>query len=280
MAWELKDEDLLKRIAAVTAPPTDLQGLLSDELWVNAFSMWATDLGFQRGDYKASRLYHLWVDLNYSASGETILARYVDPSGELAIEWPTSVVDRFERVANGMDSEYSGALAETRAAATEMLESYGSQFRDDVQVLQSAHVSEPTRPAINLTKPDMGAVDRINQMVLKDLPEYKSSKGTADALRASQVKFYAAGSVVLIGDNHPATYYGYLDALGHTVGTITMMRRGGAFSPGRVEVAVNDLINPGGKPLGDLVMPDQGDIRQAVTEAIGRVSNKEVQHRS
>jgi hypothetical protein len=84
--------------------------------------------------------------------------------------------------------------------------------------------------------------------------------------------------VVLIGDNHPGSAYEYLNATGHTVGTIVMMKRGGAFSAGRVEVGLLEIINPGGQSYGDLPAPSQDDIRQAVTEAIGRVSNKEVRH--
>ena len=277
MAWELKDEDLLKRVAAATAPPGDLQTLQSDDLWANAFSMWATDLGFQQGDYKASSLLHLWADLTYGAAGETVYAQYVEPSGGAGIQWPSSVLDRFERVANGMDSDYSGALAETRAAATEMLEPYASQFRADVQAIQSEHVSEPTPVPVREAKPDMSAVDRINQMVLKDLPEFRSDKAN---LSESQVKFYANTEVVLIGNNHPSSYYDYLDAHGHIVGTITMMRRGGAFSPGRMEVAVNDLVHPGGESHGDRPFPHPDDILRGVIEAIGRVSNKEVRIRS
>ena len=275
MAWDLKDDDLLKRIAERTEPPSDLRAILSDEVWANAFSMWATDLGYQRGDYAASNLHRVWRDLEYNTPGETIYNQYVDPSSGSGIQWPTSVLDRFERVSNGMDSDYSGALAETRAATTEMLERYVTPFRDDIQAVQSEHVSEPTPVAINLTKPDMGTIDRVNQMALKDLPEFRNSQN----LPASQVKWYATSETVLIGDNHPASYYEYLDATGHHVGTITMMKRGGAFGAGRVEVALNGLVQPGGQPHGDRPFPNPDDVLQAVTDAIGRVSNKEVKIR-
>jgi hypothetical protein len=272
MEWDLKDEDLLSRIAATSAPPSDLQAILSDELWANAFSMWATDLGFNQGDYNVGNLYHVWRDLSYGAPGETVYAQYVDPSGPSALQWPSNVVERFERVANGMDSDYSGALAELRYATIETLEPYASQFRDDIHSLQSQHVSEPTLVDVKLSPPDLGMVDGINQMELKDLPEFgKDAAG-------SKVKVYANTEVVLIGDNHPGSAYEYLNATGHTVGTIVMMKRGGAFSAGRVEVGLLEIINPGGQSYGDLPAPSQDDIRQAVTEAIGRVSNKEVRH--
>ena len=87
MGWGLKDEDLIAGIAARTAPPTDVETLLSDELWSNAFSMWATDLGFSSGDYKASHLHHLWADLNHGTPGETIWANYVDANGTSALPW-------------------------------------------------------------------------------------------------------------------------------------------------------------------------------------------------
>lgn len=276
MAWDLKDDDLLKRIADTTAPPSDLPTILSEELWANAFSMWATDLGYQRGDYAASNLQRVWRDLEYNTSGETIYNQYVDPAGGSGIQWPPSVPERFERVANGMDSDYSGALAETRAATTEMLERYVPLFRDDIHEIQSMNVSEPTPVTINLPKIDMAMVDRINQAALKDLPEFKSTQN----LPASQVKFYANTGAVLIGDNHAASYYEYMDAVGHTFGTITMMKRGGAFGPGRLEVAINGVIEAGGIYPGERVLYGQGDIRDAVTEAIGRVSNKEVKHRN
>jgi hypothetical protein len=272
MAWELKDEDLLSRITATTAPPSDLQTILSDELWANAFSMWATDLGFNRGDYNAGNLHHLWRDLSYNVAGETVYAQYVDPSGPSTLRWPSNVLERFERVANGMESDYSGALTELRHATIEALEPYASQFRDDVHSLQSQHVSEPTLVDVKLSPPDLGTVDRINQMELKDLPEFgKDAEG-------SKVKFYANTEVVLIGDNHPGSAYEYLNATGHTVGTIIMMKRGGAFSPGRVEVGLLEIIKAGGASYGDQPAPSQDDIRKAVTEAIGRVSNKEVKH--
>lgn len=274
MAWDLKDEDLVKRIADATAPPSDLRSLLSDELWANAFSMWATDLGYQRGDYKASSLHHLWADLDYGTAGETIYAQYVQPSGAATLPWPSNLSSYFERVTNGMDSDYTNALAETRRAATEMLEPYASMFRDDIRALQSQHVGQPTPVPIKMVEPDMGTVDRINQAVLKDLPEFRSEK---DNLAESKVTFYATPSVVLIGDNHAASYYEYLNAVGHTVGTITMMRRGGAFSPGRVEVGLLEVIQAGGEAYAG-VPPDQDDVRQAVTDAIGRVSNKQVKH--
>jgi hypothetical protein len=111
--------------------------------------------------------------------------------------------------------------------------------------------------------------------VLKELPEYRSEKAN---LTDSQVKFYATSDVVLIGDNHPASYYDYLNAVGHTVGTITMMKRGSTFSPGRMEVGILEVIQAGGESYGDVVLPSQDDIRQAVTDAVGRVSNKEVRH--
>jgi len=276
MAWDLKDDELLKRIAERTAPPSDLRAILSDDLWANAFSMWATDLGYQRGDYAASNLHRVWADLEYNTPGETIYKQYVDPSSGSGIQWPTSVLDRFERVANGMDGDYSGALAETRAATTEMLERYVSPFRDDIQAVQSEHVSEPTTKAVNLTQPDMATVDRINQAELKDLPEYKGGQN----LTASQVKFYANTGAVLIGDKHAASYYEYMDTVGHSFGTITMIKRGGAFGPGRVEVAINGAVEPGGVYPGDRVLYGQEVIRDAVTEAFGRVSNKEVKHRN
>jgi hypothetical protein len=274
MAWDLRDDELLKRIADRTAPPSDLRGILSDETWVNAFSMWATDLGFQRGDYAASALYRLRVDLEHNTAGETIFSQYVDPAAGSGIQWPSSVPERFERVANGMDSDYSGALAETRAAATEMLERYVSPFRDDILQIQSENVSEPTPVPANLAKPDTGSVDRINQAVLKDLPEFRSAGDKA------RVKVYATTEVVLIGDDHPASYYEYLDATGHTLATITMMRRGGAFGPGKLEVAINGMVEPGGQGAGDVLLRGQDEVRQSITEAIGRVSNKEVVHRS
>ncbi|HET6915616.1 MAG TPA: hypothetical protein VFH56_05950 [Acidimicrobiales bacterium] len=277
MAWDLKDDDLLKRIADTTAPPSDLRTILSEELWANAFSMWATDLGYQRGDYGASNLQRVWRDLEYNTSGEQIYNQYVDPAGGSGIQWPSSVPERFERVANGMDSDYSGALAETRAATTEMLERYVTPFRDDIHEIQSANVSEPTPVAVNLTKPDMSVVDRINQAELKDLPEMRSSGAN---LSEAQVKFYANTAAVLIGDNHAASYYEYMDTVGHTFGTVTMIKRGGAFGPGKVEVAINGAVEPGGVYLGERVLYGQDIIRDAVTEAIGRVSNKEVKHRN
>jgi hypothetical protein len=278
MGWELKDEDLLNRITASTAPPNDLPTLLSDDLWANAFSMWATDLGYQKGDYNAGKLHHLWIDLDYRTPGETIYAQYVDPSGPSALQWSSGVTDRFERVANGMESDYAGALAELRGAATEMLEPHASRFREDIHEIQSTHVSEPTPVGMKLEHIDMGTVDRINQAELKDLPEYRQA-ALDENPGAARVKFYATSSLVLIGDNHPASYYQYLTDHGYTVGTITMMRRGGAFSRGRVEVAINDQIRPGGESYGDVPIASQDDIRQAVTDAIGRVSKKEVEHR-
>lgn len=272
MVWELKDEDLLGRVAATTAPPSSVDTLLGDELWSNVFSMWATDLGYQRGDYKASLLHHLWADLNYGTPGETIRAQYVDPNGPSALPWQTSVQERFERVANGMDSDFGGALAELRNATIEALEPYVSQFRGDILELQSQHVSEPTPVPVKMIRPDMSTVDSINQTTLKDLPEFSKNQG------GSTVKFYANSSAVLIGDNHPASYYEYLKATGHTIGTVRMMKRGGAFSPGRVEVGILEVLDPDGRPdVNELgLYMSQDDIRQAVTDAIGRVSNKEV----
>lgn len=280
MAWELKDEHLLERVAASTAPPADIRAILADELWTNVFSMWATDRGWLDGDYIPSRLYRLSADLNYGTPGETIRARYVEPSGELAVQWPAVVLDRFERVANGMDSDYSGALTEIRNAATETLETYVSRFRDDISQIQASHVSDPKTPdRITLGQIDTSFVDRVNQAELKDLIEYKeaTTKGT---IEKSQVKFYASTELVLIGDNHSGICYDYLNMTGHSFGTITMMQKGGAFGAGRVEVAINGDVDSGGKPGGVRVLPDQGDIRKAITEAIGRVSNKEVKHRS
>jgi hypothetical protein len=271
VAWQLTDEDMLNSVSAETAPPTDLEGLLSSDLWASVFSAWATDLGYQQGDYTASTLHRVWIDLAYSTPGETIYAQYVEPSSGSALPWPTSVFDRFERVANGMDSDYAGALAETHAAVTEMLEPYASMFRDDIFELQSQHPSEPTPIEITLSQIDMGTVDSINQAVLKDLPEFNKDPA------GSRVTFYANTEVVLIGDNHPGTYYQYLYDRGHTVGTVTMMRRGSAFSAGRLEVGLVEVIQPGGgSRVG--VLPSQDEVRQAVTDAIGRVSNKEVRH--
>jgi hypothetical protein len=272
MAWELQDEEWLARIAAETAPPEDVQSVLSAELWANAFSMWATDFGYATGDYTAGTLHRVWVDLDYGTAGETVFAQYIDPLSGTMIQWPASLVDRFARVANGMDSDYSGALGETRRVASEMLQPYVARFCADVHELQSHNVSEPTHAA---TKPDMGVVDGINQAVLKDLPEYRSDKAN---LTESQVRFYASPDVVLVGDSHPASYYDYLTGVGYTIGTITMMRRGSGFNPGRVEVGILEVIRAGGDSYGNLVPPDQDDIRKAVTDAIGRVSNKEVRH--
>jgi hypothetical protein len=50
MTWNLKDEDLQAAITATTAPPSDPESIFKDDLWVNAFSMWATDHGFETGD--------------------------------------------------------------------------------------------------------------------------------------------------------------------------------------------------------------------------------------
>jgi len=272
MAWQLTDDDWLARIAAETAPPRDVPSVLSSELWANAFSMWATDQGYTTGDYTASALYRTWVDVRYGTAGETVYAQHLDPASGTPVAWPASVLERFARVANGMDSDYSGALAEAQHALEEMLQPYVDQFCADVLEIQSRNVSEPTPTA---TKPDVGVVDGINQTVLKELPEFRSEKAN---LIESQVRFYATPDLVLIGDSHPASYYDYLTARGYTIGTVTMMRRGSGFSPGRVEVGILEVINPGGQPLGDRVPPDQDDIRKAVTEAIGRVSNKEVRH--
>ena len=92
------------------------------------------------------------------------------------------------------------------------------------------------------------------------------------------VKWYANSRVVLIGENHPASYYEYLNSTGHTVGTIIMMKRGGAFSRGRVQVGILEVLKgDGGKDTNELgLYPNQDDILQALTDAIGRVSNKEV----
>lgn len=271
MTWDLRDEDRLCSVCAETAPPTDLETLLSEDLWASAFSAWATDLGYQQGDYTASTLHRVLIDLAYGASGETIYAQYLDPSSGSGLSWPSAVFERFERVANGMDSDYAGALAETRGAATEMLEPYASLFRDDIFQLQSQHPREPTQVETTLSQIDMSTVDGINQAALKDLPELsKDSSG-------SKVTFYANTELVLIGDNHPASYCEYLNDRGHTVGTIMMLRRGSAFSAGRVQVGLLDVIQPGGERQ-EGVLPSQDDIRQAVTDAIGRVSNKEVRH--
>lgn len=272
MAWELKDEELLSRMTATTAPPGDPQAILSDELWANAFSMWATDLGFNQGDYRASNLHQLWRDLSYGTPGETVYLQYVEPSGQSALQWSSNVVERFERVANGIDSDYSGALTELQHATLEALEPYASQFCHDVHSVQSQHVSDPTPVDVKLAPPDLGTVDRINQMELKDMPEFNKDPA------GGTVRFYANTEVVLIGDNHPGSAYEYLNATGHTIGTVMMMKRGGAFSPGRVEVGLLEIINPGGQSYGDRPPPSQDDIRRAVTEAIGRVSNKEVRH--
>ena len=275
MAWQLTDQEWLTRIAAETAPPNDVPALLSDELWANAYSMWATDLGFVQGDYTASTLHRVWVDLAYGTAGETVYEQYLDPSAGSGVPWPEALLDRFARAANGMDSDYSGALDETRRVVSEMLEPYVARFCEDVHALQSENVSEPMPVPAASVKPDLGAVDAINQAVLKDLPEFRSEKAN---LADSRVRFYATADVVLIGDDHPASYYEYLNAVGHTIGTITMMRRGSAFNPGRMEVGLLEVIRPGGESYGDQVPPSQDDIRQAVTDAVGRVSNKEVRH--
>jgi hypothetical protein len=275
MAWELKDQEWLTRIAAETAPPNDVHALLSDELWANAFSMWATDLGFAQGDYTVSTLHRVWVDLAYGTPGESIYEQHMDPSSGSVVQWPNALSDRFARAANGMDSDYLGALEETRRVVSEMLEPYVARFCQDVHVLQSENVSEPTPVPAKSIKPDVGAVDGINQMMLKELPEFRSDKAN---LAESRVNFYATPDVVLIGDSHPASYYEYLNAVGYTIGTITMMRRGSAFNPGRMEVGLLEVIRPGGQSYGDLPVPSQEDIRQAVTDAVGRVSNKEVRH--
>jgi len=57
-----------------------------------------------------------------------------------------------------------------------------------------------------------------------------------------------------------------------------MMRRGTTFSPGRVQVGILEVIRAGGESYGNVPVPSQDDIRQAVTDAVGRVSNKEVRH--
>ena len=272
MAWDLQDPDWLARIAAETAPPGDVHAVLSDELWGNAFSMWATDLGYGHGDYAASTLHRVWVDLAYGADGPTVYAQYVDPSAGAGLSWPEGLVERYARAANGMDGDYSGALEETRRMTTELLEPYVARFGEDVHALQSAHVSEPTPVAARQAKPDLGAVDAINQQTLKDLPEFNSDPAGAT------VRFYATTDVVLIGDNHPASYYDYLTAVGYTIGTIMMMRRGSTFSAGRVQVGLLEVIQAGGQSYGDVPVPSQDDIRQAVTDAVGRVSKKEVRH--
>ena len=275
MAWELTDQEWLTRIGAETAAPNDVQALLSDDLWANAFSMWATDLGVAQGDYTVSTLHRLWVDLAYGATGEAVYEQYVDPSSGSVVQWPDGLLDRFARGANGMDSDYMGALEETRRVVSDMLEPYVARFCQDVHDLQSENVSEPTPVPAKFITPDEGAVDAINQMVLKELPEFRSDKAN---MAESQVRFYATSDLVLIGDSHPASYYEYLTARGYTVGTITMMRRGSAFSPGRMEVGLLDVIRPGGESYGDVPLPSQDDIRQVVTDAVGRVSNKEVRH--
>jgi hypothetical protein len=274
MGWKLKDDELLDRVAAATAPPGDLETLLADELWSNVFSIWATDLGFEGGDYNASRLHHLWADLSYGTAPDTIRAQYVDPGGASALPWPASVLERFERADNGMDSDYNGAVTELRHATIEALEPYASKFRDDIKGVQSEHLSQPTLVDVKLTQPDMGLVDRVNQATLKDLPEYNSDHTGAT------VKWFANSQVVLIGDNHPASYYQYLKATGHTEGWLMMMKRGSAFKPGRVEVGVIEVYKPDGdKDVNKFgLSPNQDDIRQAVTDAVGRVSNKEVKH--
>ena len=275
MAWDLTDQEWLTRIAAETAPPADVETLLSDELWANAFSMWASDLGFTHGDYRASALHRAWVDLAYGTSGETVYEQHIGPPSGTSVQWPEGLLERFARAANGMDGDYSGALDETRRVVTEMLEAYVSLFGADVHALQSANVSEPTPVATKFIKPDVGAVDRINQAVLKDLPEFRSEKAN---LEDSRVRFYATSDLVLIGDSHPASYYDYLTAVGYTIGTITMMRRGSGFNPGRVEVGILEVVKAGGESFGNVPLPSQDDIRQAVTDAVGRVSNKEVRH--
>lgn len=262
---------MLNSVCAQTAPPADVEAILSDDLWASVFSAWATDLGYQQGDYTASTLHHLWIDLAYGTPGETIYAQYVDPSSGSALPWQTSVFDRFERVANGMDSDYAGALAETRGATTEMLEPYASWFRNDIFELQSQQPSEPTPVGMTLDQIDMGTVDSINQAALKDMPEFDKDPD------GGRVNFYATTDLVLIGDNHPGTYYQYLTEHGYVLGTIMMMRRGSTFSAGRVEVGILDVIKPGGEAQVG-VLPSQDEVRQAVTDAIGRVSNKSVKH--
>jgi hypothetical protein len=263
MVWNLKDDEMRDAITAATAPPRDPEAIFANDFWANAYSVWSTDRGFATGDYAASLLHRVWIDLTHGASGESIRSEYVDPASPSALPWPSSARDRFERVAAGMEDDYSGALGETRAATIEMLGPPVDAFLADVGALQAERASEPTRVELTRDRIDMGVIDATNQAALKSLPEAEGSDSFAT--------FVLAGDVVLIGDDHPSPYYAYVEAKGATKGQIYMNKKGSAFSAGELRAALVSNL-----PISQEAGRSAED---ALEEAIGRVSKKKVKWR-
>lgn len=272
MVWDLKDDEWLKAIGAAPQPPNDLQTLLADDLWAGAFTMWANDLGYVQGDYAPGTLQRVLVEVGWGADGETVYAQYVDPSSGTTVQWPEALLARYARVTSGMDEDYSGALEETQRVATEMLEPYVAPFCADVHELQLDNPTEPRPLARAEFKYDLATVDRINQMELKNLGGFDKTQDWDE----SEIKFYARENIALIGDNHPASYYDYLNEVGYSYGRLFMKRRGKGFSAGVILASFLNVIEPGGVDPGVRALPNQPEVTEAVEQAIARVSKKEV----
>lgn len=252
MSWDLHDEDVRRTLTEGLAPPSNVNDLFADDMWANVFSLWATDLGFQRGDYTASHLFDLWKDHRSNVGYETIRDKYVAPGNPYDLQWPPAVTDRFERTDAGMDDQ-SGTLAELWNAAVERLDPYQGTFRRDIEEIQSSAASEPVPMALTRDRIDQQVVDSINQSALKSLPE----AGGMDSF----VEFWMKGDLLLIGEDHPAGYLAFARD-GGTQGQIYMNAKGGVFSRGEL-----------------LVQGVGGGNQDSFKEALRRFSQKKVSFR-
>lgn len=226
MSWDLTDDELRKGVTATVAPPSTVDDLLGDDMWANVFSVWATDLGFQRGDYTASHLFELWTDQRHHAGYDAIRDKYVASGNAYGLDWPSSVVDRFERVDAGMDDQ-SAALAELGGATVEKLDPYVTAFQADIREIQSSEGSDPQAVGLTRDRIDQAVVDKVNQAALKSLPE----AGGVDSF----VQFWINRDLLLIGDEHPAAYLDFAKNGGQH-GQMYMNAKGGAFSRGTLIV--------------------------------------------
>lgn len=228
MGWNLQDQDVLNTITSGLAPPGDIESLLADDSWANIFSMWATDMGYGGGDYTASTLFALWRDYRYGTDWQTVKATYVDAGGPSAMAWPDSVIQRFDRVVNGMEDDATGAMQELWAAAIEKFDPYVQAFLADINDLQSATPSEPTTVELTLADINRDVVDSINRETLKSID---AASGVD-----SFVQYWQLGDLVLLGDSHPAQYVAYVQSHGGGSGQIYMSSKGGFASRGELLV--------------------------------------------
>lgn len=239
MAWSVDNSTDLDMIVKAGPPPNDGDVLISDSTWSNILMMWAK---YKKtvGDQQPLSLVQLDSCLVTDLALADYYASFFADSPEFPIDLPLGLKIKAKQVLEqSSDTSEADFKQQLRTEVLNQLWGYLGEFISDVKATQEEAASEDD----DSDSGGSGTVSTgVTQMALSDIDMAKVEELNQSAVKALNVgeslRFVQAGDVVLLGMNHNQAYYPLLRQEAECCeGTLKMVEKGGAFSPGKLAVS-------------------------------------------